>query len=175
VAKESLYRVTDSVDAIRKRRASRALLCKRLSEYESLAAFVSNVSEAYAAQKITKVAAPEAMAFALAGAIAERLRCGLILITKSEVDDKNQYHAQSFVDYSQTLKTLYLLKTSVNKDDLVLVVDDYIETGAQVRATCQLLRAAEATIVAIACHGKSTDAQLNGLPTVSTFNFTRKL
>jgi len=98
-------------DAVRKRQAARGFICKRLSEKQSLRNFVTKLANGYATQKITNVAAPEAMGFALAGAAAERLQCGLILITKWAPEDREGYDSQSFVDYSGLTKTLYLRRT----------------------------------------------------------------
>lgn len=83
-----------------------------VSEPGSLTTFAANVSSAYSAQRITKIAAREAMAFTLAGAVAERLRCGVAMLTKSEPSDIRQYDSKSFVDYSGTPKNLYLLADS---------------------------------------------------------------
>ena len=158
-------------ERLRNRQLSRSRLCERLSDEKSLTQFVRNVSEAFANLRPTKIAAIETMGFILGAAVAQPLRCGLVLISKTGFQNESDYHAQTLVDYSGTHKTLYLLKSTINRGDSIIVIDDYIDTGAQVRAACHLLRKAGAEVIAVACVGQSTGADLSALPKIFQFSF----
>jgi adenine/guanine phosphoribosyltransferase-like PRPP-binding protein len=54
-----------------------------------------------------------------------------------------------FTDYTNTRKGLELAPGTFIKDDLVLLVDEWIETGAQVRTAAQLIENQGAIVSAI--------------------------
>ena len=156
-----------NADAIVKRQRSRGLLCKKLSDKEVLQTFAGNVAKAFAGYNITKIAAPEAMGFALASAVAVRLECGLVLMTKGRPAECETYDSISFQDdYSGVGKSLFLRIDTVNKGDSVLLVDDYVERGTQVRASCSLLSRQGTKVVGIACLGTNTDYKHDDLPKI---------
>lgn len=90
---------------------------------------------------VTKVAALDALGFGLGGGIAYILQAGLIHVRKG---GKAMWHAEtsSFRDYSGTQKSFELVTDAVQPGDLVLVVDDWTETGTQLKAAFGLIEKA---------------------------------
>jgi adenine/guanine phosphoribosyltransferase-like PRPP-binding protein len=160
-----------NLEAIRKRQLARGLLCQKLSDKQSLVAFTNNLARTFVDDQITKVAVPEAMGFALASAPALRLECGLVLLMKSAPDESDSYDSESFEDYSGVRKSLFLRIATVKTGDSALLIDDYIESGAQVRAACALLTRQGIRIVGVACLGTNTSCSYIGLPKIVKIDF----
>lgn len=99
---------------------------------------VQDLAEPFKNQNVTKVAALDALGFALGGGIAALLGAGLVLVRK---EGKTMWHAEtySFRDYSRTDKTFEVVSDAIQAGDNVLVVDDWSETGAQLRAAFHLI------------------------------------
>lgn len=93
----------------------------------------------------TKVAGIEALGFILGSALAERKGVGFVPIRKSYAPD-----AVSFVDYSGEHKALRIEPGLLENGDRVLIVDDWIETGAQMRAASTLIERAGASVAGLA-------------------------
>ena len=98
--------------------------------------------------KPTVVAAIDALGFVLGSALALHLKVPLLLIRKggklpTAVD------SESFVDYSGIKKSLELTKHSVPPGARVLVVDEWVETGAQAQAAANLIERQGAEVVGI--------------------------
>ncbi len=95
------------------------------------------------------VACIDALGFILGTAIACRLEVGVIPIRKGgklpvEVD------RVAFTDYSGKLKQLEIRKDILTPHAQVLLVDEWIETGAQIRAAAELIEGQGGFIVGIA-------------------------
>ena len=95
------------------------------------------------------VACIDALGFILGTAIARRLGVGVIPIRKGgklpvETD------SEEFRDYSDELKRLEIRRDILPPQARVLLVDEWIETGAQIGAAATLIEAQGGTIVGIA-------------------------
>jgi adenine phosphoribosyltransferase len=98
---------------------------------------------------IDLVAGIDALGFVLGGALAFHLGKGFLAVRKAGKLPGPARRA-SFVDYTGQEKGLELRPGLVRAGVRVLVVDEWIETGAQVRAAIQLLTAQGAVIAGIA-------------------------
>jgi adenine phosphoribosyltransferase len=99
---------------------------------------------------ITRVAAVDAGGFPLGGAIAYRLGSGAVLIRKGgRIDWETE--AVACVDFSGTEKQLQIARDAASAADRVLVVDDWSETGGQLRAAIALVERLGAFVVGAAC------------------------
>ncbi len=98
---------------------------------------------------ITKVLALDAQGFALGALAASILNSGLVFVRKG---GKIAWQTQSvqIIDYSQTPKTLEIAVGALSIDDKVLVIDDWSETGAQLRGAISLAEQAGATVIGAA-------------------------
>lgn len=88
-----------------------------------------------------KIAAIDALGFILGGAMAFESKKPLVLIRKGGKLpnlDKDIVR-KSFVDYTKTTKSFEMTKNSITKGDRVLIVDEWIETGSQVKAAISLI------------------------------------
>jgi adenine phosphoribosyltransferase len=99
---------------------------------------VHDLAAPFQGRGVAKVAALDALGFALGGGVAHALDAGLVLIRKEE---KVMWHAEtvSVEDYSRTVKTFALVRDAIRPGEKVLVVDDWSETGAQLRAAFRLV------------------------------------
>ena len=98
---------------------------------------------------VTKVVALDALGFILAGAVATHLNVGVALLRKP---GKVAWHAdsESFTDYNHQQNHFELVTDSLNNHDAVLIVDDWAETGGQLRAAIDLIERHHAQILGIA-------------------------
>jgi adenine phosphoribosyltransferase len=96
------------------------------------------------------VAGIDALGFALGAALASRVGCGLILVRKVGKLPVPTL-TESFTDYSGTVKVLELRADLVLSDARLLVVDEWIETGAQVTGAIKLMERAGGLVAGIAC------------------------
>lgn len=99
---------------------------------------VQDLAEPFKSRGVTKVAALDALGFTLGGGVAYVLGAGLVHIRK---EDKLSWDVETvaFRDYSRTDKTFEIASDAVGAGDTVLVVDDWSETGAQLKAAFGLV------------------------------------
>jgi adenine phosphoribosyltransferase len=119
------------------------------ADYQAFAALVEDLMAQMGDIVFDIVAGIDALGFILGTALAVRSRAGFVPIRKGgklpvAVD------AAEFVDYSGRSKSLELRRDAITPDTRVLVVDEWIETGAQVSAAIHLLEARGAIIAGIA-------------------------
>jgi adenine phosphoribosyltransferase len=99
----------------------------------------------------TAVAGIDALGFVLGSALATELGVGFVAVRKG---GKLPYPPEellrrAFTDYSGEAKALELHPDALSPDDRVLLVDEWVETGAQMRAAAALVEAAGATVAGV--------------------------
>ncbi len=109
-------------------------------------ALICALAEPFRASSITKVVGIEARGFILGGAVASELNAGFVAIRKPG----GLFPGEKLVrvtppDYRNHQVQLRLQRKSLSRDDRVLVVDDWFETGNQALAAKELIVAAGAT------------------------------
>ncbi len=109
-----------------------------LADGKVLHRVVHDLAAPFQGRGVSKVAALDAVGFALGGGVAHALGAGLVLIRREE---KVTWHAETFSveDYSRTVKTFAVVRDAIRPGEEVLVVDDWSETGAQLRAAFRLV------------------------------------
>ncbi|HIG94473.1 MAG: hypothetical protein QT05_C0005G0020 [archaeon GW2011_AR13] len=112
---------------------------------------INDLIKPFKNQKITKVVALDALGFILGGAIAYKLRIGLIPIRKGgKLPQEGKLKRKiSFVDYTKTKKTFEINKGLIKKSDKILLVDEWIDTGAQMKAAIKLIEKEGGKIIGI--------------------------
>lgn len=121
-----------------------------LSQPQVFPALIEALAAPFAHDGVTRVAAVDAGGFALGGGVAHRLGAGLVLIRKA---GKVAWEVESAacVDWSGTEKALEIARDALSASDRVLVVDDWSETGGQLRAAISLAERLGARVVGAAC------------------------
>lgn len=114
---------------------------------------------------VTHVAGIEALGFAVGGYAAARADLGFAPVRKGDKlpypDD--QLLRRTVTDYSGGEKTLELNPEVLGDGDRVLLVDDWVETGAQTQAAIDLVEATGARVEAVSvlfAHGTDATAPL---------------
>ena len=100
---------------------------------------------------LDKVASPESLGFILGSAVAQRLNKGFVPFRKGkELPVHRQYRSRiSFVDYTNRRKSLEVNKSLIKPGDRILIVDDVIDTGAQVKAMIKLIERLHGVVVGV--------------------------
>lgn len=122
------------------------------SEPELFGDLISDLVRPFAKSSFDKVVCLDSLGFILGGAIALRLKKGLVVARKGGKlpYDKKSLVSESFTDYTNQEKILEMRKGSIKKGDRVLIVDEWIETGAQIKATIKLVERLGGAVVGIA-------------------------
>ena len=115
----------------------------------ALRTLIERLAEPFAGQRVSHVVGIDALGFGLAGAVAVRLAAGFVPIRKGSKAAWVSYSV-SFCDYTGIEKSLELVTDVLSPADRVLIVDDWSETGAQLRAAAVLCRSTGATVVGAA-------------------------
>ena len=119
------------------------------SDYQAFSALVDDLVGMCATVAFDCVAGIDALGFILGTAIAMRTERGFVPLRKGgklPVQSDTAY----CVDYSGQEKSLEIRRDVLQPGSRVLLVDEWVETGAQVRAAIELLERQEAIISAIA-------------------------
>ena len=119
------------------------------SDYEAFSALVADLSAPFVKLEVDLVAGIDALGFILGTAVALHLGKGFVPVRKGgrlpvEADQV------MLVDYSGKHKSLELRNDAIQPGARILVVDEWVETGAQMRAAVQLIEARGGVIAGIA-------------------------
>jgi adenine phosphoribosyltransferase len=110
---------------------------------------VTDLAAPFATAEIDLVAGIDALGFILATAIAMRFGKGLIPIRKGGKLPV-QVDRQEFIDYTGESKSLELRAGILQPGKRILLVDEWIETGAQIRAAIALIERQGGIVAGIA-------------------------
>ncbi len=140
------------------------------ADRDCLGQLVEDLAEPFDDGGVDCVACIDALGFILGTAVARRLGVGVVPIRKGgklpvEVD------VAECTDYTGEVKRLEVRKDAFRPGMRVLVVDEWIETGAQVKAAIRLIESQSATVIGIAsiCMDENDDtAEIRGRYRVQT-------
>lgn len=127
--------------------------CDLSSLFLNIVAFdeaIRAMSEPFHTDHVNKVVALDALGFVFGSRIAEELGVGLILFRKEgkvSVDKKTV----NFADYSKKPKVFEVVSNSIMFGDKVLIVDDWSETGAQIKAAISLAEQCGGVVAGVSC------------------------
>ena len=116
---------------------------------------------------ITCVAALDALGFVFCTAVAQKLGVGLVLVRKggkTSVDSESV----SFTDYSNMEKKLEIVAGTIVPGERILLVDDWSETGAQLKAALSLLEKMEGAVLGVSCF--NIDASVKDDPSLQKYH-----
>jgi adenine phosphoribosyltransferase len=134
------------------------------ADHATFTALVTDLAAPFSSSQIAYVAGIDALGFILGTAVALELGVGFIPIRKGG-KLPGAKHTATFVDYSGQEKMLELRAAVVQPGTRVLLVDEWIETGAQVRTAIGLLEAQGAQIIGVAAIAMDDNAATRALRT----------
>jgi adenine phosphoribosyltransferase len=106
------------------------------------------LAEPFRLSSIQYVVAFEALGFPLGAAVARLLGTGLVLMRKTRLQDLfPEFEIEQIEDYSGDAKAFRVLRSAITSGARTLIVDDYLETGGQLRAAINLVERRQATVV----------------------------
>jgi adenine phosphoribosyltransferase len=119
------------------------------ADYEAFTSLVEDLIKPFAKIEFDAVVGIDALGFIVGAAMAFRMKKGFVPIRKGgklpvETD------SVEFMDYTGQRKSLELRTDAIKPRTKVLIVDEWIETGAQVKAAIELVERQSGIIVGIA-------------------------
>jgi adenine phosphoribosyltransferase len=119
------------------------------THYESFSSLVDDITKQFSLDDFDFVAGIDALGFILGTAVAVRVKKGFIPIRKGGKLPVETL-AVGFVDYSGKPKTLEIRADVILKGARILLIDEWIETGAQVNAAIKLIESQHGIIAGVA-------------------------
>ena len=112
-----------------------------------------------------KIIGLDALGFPIAGAISYKTKKPLVLIRKGgKLPGIPQTKTTVvFTDYSKQEKAFEMNKKSIQQGDKVLIVDEWMETGTQIRAAAKLVEERGGVVAAITLLGAEKTEQTKDL------------
>jgi adenine phosphoribosyltransferase len=118
------------------------------ADADALGELVSDLVAANRTAEPNVVACIDALGFILGASVARAIGVGVVAIRKGGKLPVSA-EREAFVDYSGTQKVLELRSDALGPDHRVLLVDDWIEAGAQIGAAIRLVERCRACVVSI--------------------------
>lgn len=103
-----------------------------------------------------KIVGLDALGFVIGGALAQKAGVGFVCIRKGGKlpgVKGTVLRTSSFTDYSNSEKSFEINMSSISKGDKVLLIDEWIETGTQMKAAVKLIEELGGEIIGISCLG----------------------
>jgi adenine phosphoribosyltransferase len=118
------------------------------SDPEAFSRLIDDLSTPFNSKEIDYIAGIDALGFIIGTAISIRFKKGFIPIRKHGKLPVS-VEKREFVDYTGEKKALEIRKGIIKPGDRVLLVDEWIETGAQIRAAIDLIEQEGGVIIGI--------------------------
>jgi adenine phosphoribosyltransferase len=119
------------------------------SDFEAFSALVEDLLDRFGGIEFDYVAGIDALGFILGTAIAVQAQKGFVPLRKhGKLPVETE--VETFVDYTGEEKGLELRVGAIREGDRVLLVDEWVETGAQARAAAELIERSGGEVVGIA-------------------------
>jgi len=116
---------------------------------------IHDLSRPFEKKSFDKVVGIDAIGFILASAMAYKMQKGMISVRKGGALPvrRTDVLRKSFVDYSSKRKSLEMNKSAIKKGERVIIADDWIETGANVKAAIKMIELLGGNVVGITTIG----------------------
>lgn len=136
-----------------------------LQDYKSLNKLTKDLAKPFKNIKVDKVIGLESLGFIIGPLVAKELKCGFVPIRKlgKSPTKPNDKASIKFIDYSKNEKGFEINKSSIKKGNRLLIVDDWVETGSQVKAAIKLLEKLDAKIVGVTAFSSEENEKTNEL------------
>jgi adenine phosphoribosyltransferase len=119
------------------------------ADYDAFSAVVNDLVAPFVDVEIDLVAGIDALGFILGTAVAMRLQKGFLAIRKGGKLPVKVNRVE-FVDYTGQQKALEIRTNGLNPGTNVLLVDEWVETGAQLKAAIELVEMQNGRVAGIA-------------------------
>lgn len=102
---------------------------------------VTDLIKPFKDKKSDVIVGLDALGFIIGGAMAHKLKIGFVPVRKGGKlpGVKGTVIRHSFVDYTGKKKSFEMNKGSINKGAKVLIVDEWVETGSQIKSAIKLI------------------------------------
>jgi len=129
---------------------NRCDLTQLVANPTALQHLIRSMAQPFLASRIDKVVALEAIGFIFGAGVAVELNAGLVLVRKK---GKIPWATKSgeFTDYTNKKKWFEIANDAIQPKNNVLIVDDWSETGAQLKAAISLVESMGGVVSGIAC------------------------
>ncbi len=113
---------------------------------------INDLTKFFSSVRYDVIVGLDALGFILGGAMAYKLRKSFVPVRKGGKlpGIKGTVLKTSFVDYTNTKKSFEMNSGSIKKGERVLIVDEWIETGTQVKAAIKLIEKQGGKVIGIA-------------------------
>lgn len=111
---------------------------------------IKAMSEPFRLDSVNKVVALDALGFVFGSRVTKELNTGLVLFRK-EGKVPVEKKTVTFVDYTKTPKVFEVVSDAIVPGDRILIVDEWSETGSQIKAAISLVEKCEGAVVGISC------------------------
>ena len=116
---------------------------------------IKEMTEPFHLSSVNKIVALDALGFVFGSRIAQELDIGLVLFRK-EGKIPVEKETVNFTDYTKTSKTFEVVSGVIASGDKILIVDEWSETGSQIKAAISLVEKCKGVIVGISCFNIDT-------------------
>ena len=102
---------------------------------------ITDLIKPFEDKKFNVIAGLDALGFIIGGAIAHKLKVSFVPVRKGGKlpGIKGTVIRTTFIDYTKKKKTFEMNNDAIKKGDRVLVVDEWIETGSQIKSPIKLI------------------------------------
>lgn len=133
------------------------------ADFDSYKSVVQNLAEQLKNVPCNSVAGIDALGFVLGVSVAWELGKGFLTIRKGGKLPV-EVISQDFVDYSGQQKTLEIRRDALTSGDYIVIVDEWIETGSQMKAAISLIEQLDGKVsrlVTLHCDDNECTRELN--------------
>lgn len=134
---------------------------------EALQFLIKSMARPFVNYNIDKVVALEAMGFLFGAGVALELGTGVVMIRKGDSVPWTTKSAE-FTDYTNKTKHFEIADDVLKPNDKILIVDDWSETGAQLKAAISLVEKMDGIVSGVAC--LNIDPQARADKVLSNYN-----
>lgn len=127
---------------INKRTEGRYDITPIFEDPEVFSNLLSDLVEPFKDLIFDKIAGLDALGFVIGGALAQKVNKGFVYVRKQGKlpgIENTVLTSSLFIDYTNTSKAVQINKSSITKGTKVLLIDDWIETGTQIKASIRLI------------------------------------
>ncbi len=122
---------------------------------EAFSNLINDIEKLFNNCKFDVITGLDAVGFIIGGALAHKLKIRFVPVRKEGrlPGYKESLIRESFIDYSQNKKAFEMNKGEIKKEDQVLIVDDWMETGGQMKAAIKLIEKQGGKIIGLGLLG----------------------
>lgn len=118
-------------------------------DYEATQELIRDLVSPFLESGVTHVAGIDALGFILGAQVAQALKAGFVPVRKGDKLPVPTF-SREYISSSGHFKRLELRTDAVSVGDRILIVDDWIETGAQMKSALGLFEHTKAEVVGMA-------------------------